>query len=152
MKPLLPLIFLLLLAPGANAGWLPATTITSPMFDASTTGDTCSVSIIPQVGNMTLRRTSVGPLASYEDSVTLVPPGIITTSPILNNIPRGTYTVTVDWRDIAGNWSCTQSILVQARGKPARGTIFGIAELQRETLLRFYIERKRMGWEWMSAH
>lgn len=133
MKHLLA-VAALLLASCANAAWLPGTTFTSPAFEASSTGDTCSASILPLTDNLTVRRVITGP-ASFEDSLVSVPPGSPRGFPILNNIPRGAYTITVSSRDLAGNWSCPESIVRSARGKPARGTALGWLRLAEEQRL-----------------
>ena len=136
MKSLL-VVLLLLLASCAHAAWLPGTTFTTPAFDANPLGpDTCAASIVPLTDNLTVRRVISGP-AAFEDSLVNVPPGTARAFPILNNIPRGAYTITVSSRDLAGNWSCPESIVRSARGKPARGTQLGwlrLAETQREWL------------------
>lgn len=141
----LPVVLLLALlsatcamVPPSQAAWLASTSVTAPSFEALTTGpDTCSASVIPQASNMTLLRDVTGP-ATFRDSLVNVPPGTPTSSPRLNNIPRGSYTVTVWWRDIAGNLSCSDAIVLAARGQPAKGTAFSwlrLADEQRGRLI-----------------
>jgi hypothetical protein len=120
------LILLALVATPAYAGQLK-TTFTAPAFEASITGpDTCAVGTVAQSTTMTVRRRWVGPVPG-QDSLTLVTPGLACV--MTAGVPTGTYTVTVDARDTAGNWSCPASMVSLVHGKPARITNLGDAML-----------------------
>ena len=101
----------------ACAGQL-RTTFTAPSFEASISGpDTCAAGSVAEATNMTIRRKWSGP-SSGQDSLTGVQPGAPCV--MTAGVPTGTYTVTVDARDTAGNWSCPVTGTFLVHGKPAR--------------------------------
>lgn len=130
MKLALPILLSIALASTAHAAWLPSTTVTAPRFEASTTGpDTCAASLVPEPDNMVYRRVAFLPppsIVSFTDSLVNVAPGASCVSPRLNNVPPGTYTITVTFRDPAGNLSCPESIQRTARGRPAKSGDLGL--------------------------
>lgn len=104
---------------------------TTPRFEASVSGDTCGNGTALELDSMTVRRKYAGPVAG-EDSLVNVPPN---TGFILNAaVPTGLYTVTVDLRDKAGNWSCPVSLTKFVRGKPSRVESLGVNYTEAEAL------------------
>ena len=121
MKYLVFVAVLLLSASCAQAGRL-TNTFTAPSFEASVSGDTCAAGTIAQVGNLTVRRRWSG-TAAGQDSLVNVAPGTPVT--LFAGVANGTYVVTVDVRDAAGNLSCPATITQIVKGKPARVSNLG---------------------------
>jgi hypothetical protein len=115
----------------AKAGQLK-NTFTAPSFEASISGpDTCAAGTVPQASVMTIRRKWTGQ-STGQDSLTNVTPGLALT--MVAGVANGTYTVTVDARDLAGNWSCPASINQTVRGKPSRVQNLGEAMIHPDHL------------------
>lgn len=121
------LALLLLLVPSIACAGQLRNTLNAPAFEASITGpDTCGAGTVPQATTMTIRRRWTGPQAG-QDSLTGVLPSIAVV--MTAGVPNGTYSVTVDARDAAGNWSCPATSTFIVRGKPARINNLGEAML-----------------------
>ena len=117
------------------------TTGTAPAFEATITGpDTCAAGSVTQSTSMTIRRRWTGPVTG-QDSLTAVLPNTPFTMTV--GVPTGTYTVTVDARDTAGNWSCPATIVSLVHGKPAKITNLGDAMLFPRRLPELLAQRFR---------
>jgi hypothetical protein len=136
---------LLTLASCAHAGRL-SNSFTMPTFEATVSGaDTCAAGTVLTDSLLTARRRWSGPV-SGQDSLA-APRGTPVT--MFVGVPNGTYTVTVDVRGRAGNWSCPVSGVFVVRGKPARLQNLGWMDEERvRQFVALEFDEVRQGWRY----